>query len=161
MSDLMTPLEVSKLLNIRPRSLEDWRQGRSGPSLPFVRVGKLVRYRREDVQRLIDDNTHQTPVGAQTMHAIRHQTRKENEMDPRSGELVRDINSIPEDQRHRFEIVPRNLRAEAMTALEGRDRTVVNLKEASPLAVWASRMRVKQRRNANKIAKASRRKNRK
>ncbi len=56
MSELLTPLEVAALLKVKPRTLEDWRLGRSGPHLPFVRFedSRTVRYRREDVQRLID-----------------------------------------------------------------------------------------------------------
>lgn len=56
MLELLTPVEVCELLKVRPRTLEDWRLGRSGPNLPFVRLGRTVRYRRDDVQRLIDDS---------------------------------------------------------------------------------------------------------
>lgn len=55
MSKLLTPLEVSELLRVKPRTLEDWRQGRSGPSLPFIRLGTRVRYRAADVQALIEN----------------------------------------------------------------------------------------------------------
>lgn len=57
-SELLTPVEVCELLRVRPRTLEDWRLGRSGPNLPFVRLGRSIRYRRNDVQRLIDSSVH-------------------------------------------------------------------------------------------------------
>lgn len=65
MSELLTPVQVCELLQVRPRTLEDWRLGRSGPALPFVRLGRTVRYRREDVQRLVDDNVQNAQGGAQ------------------------------------------------------------------------------------------------
>lgn len=52
---LLTPAEVADLLKVKPRTLEDWRLGRAGPALPFVRLGRTVRYRAADVQRLIAD----------------------------------------------------------------------------------------------------------
>lgn len=56
MSELLTPLEVCTLLKVKPRTLEDWRQGRSGPNLPFIRLGTRVRYRADDVRALIESN---------------------------------------------------------------------------------------------------------
>lgn len=56
MSELLTPVEVCDLLKVKPRTLEDWRLRRSGPELPFVRLGRTVRYRSDDVQHLIDSN---------------------------------------------------------------------------------------------------------
>lgn len=64
MSELMTPLEVSALLKVKPRTLEDWRQGRSGPSLPFIRLGNRVRYRADDVRALIDTSVVSRAVAA-------------------------------------------------------------------------------------------------
>lgn len=65
MSELLTPVEVCDLLKVKPRTLEDWRLRRTGPCLPFVRIGRAVRYRREDVQRLVDDNVQNAQGGAQ------------------------------------------------------------------------------------------------
>ena len=64
MSELLTPVEVCDLLKVRPRTLEDWRLRRSGPNLPFVRLGRTVRYRRDDVQRLIDGSMQNVQGGA-------------------------------------------------------------------------------------------------
>ena len=64
MSQLLTPIEVCDLLKVKPRTLEDWRLRRTGPSLPFVRIGRAVRYRADDVQRLIDGSVHGQAVQA-------------------------------------------------------------------------------------------------
>ena len=65
MSELLTQIEVCDLLKVKPRTLEDWRLRRTGPNLPFVRIGRAVRYRVADVQRLIDDNVQDVQGGAQ------------------------------------------------------------------------------------------------
>ena len=58
-SPLLTPRETAELLHVRPRTLEDWRSRATGPALPFVRLGRAVRYRRADVERLIESSTQQ------------------------------------------------------------------------------------------------------
>lgn len=65
MSELLTPVEVCDLLKVKPRTLEDWRLRRTGPNLPFVRIGRAVRYRSDDVQRLIEDSVHAASRGQQ------------------------------------------------------------------------------------------------
>lgn len=55
LAELLTPIEVSKILKVSPRTLEDWRAGRCGPELPYIRLGaRTVRYPRKGVQRLVD-----------------------------------------------------------------------------------------------------------
>jgi excisionase family DNA binding protein len=44
---LMLEGEAASFLNMSVRTLQDWRLGQGGP--PFVRVGRLVRYRRGDL----------------------------------------------------------------------------------------------------------------
>ncbi len=47
-NDLLTPEEAARFLNVRPNTLAIWRStGRY--NLPFVRVGRLVRYRLDDL----------------------------------------------------------------------------------------------------------------
>ncbi len=44
---IMTGEQVAQLLQVSPRTVEEWRQSRSGP--PFRRMGKHVRYLRREV----------------------------------------------------------------------------------------------------------------
>jgi excisionase family DNA binding protein len=52
-SDLMTLPEVAKYLRVPQKSLYIWRHKHTGP--PAARVGRHLRYRREDVDRWIDE----------------------------------------------------------------------------------------------------------
>jgi len=50
---LLTEDEAAQLLKIQPATLAPWRvKGR--PILPFVRVGRCVRYRRQDILSFIE-----------------------------------------------------------------------------------------------------------
>lgn len=51
--ELLTPIEVAERLKVRPKTLEDWRCRRTGPNLPFIKLGRAVRYRLDDVERVI------------------------------------------------------------------------------------------------------------
>lgn len=44
---IMTGEQVAELLQVSPRTVEEWRQTNSGP--PFRRVGRHVRYLRPEV----------------------------------------------------------------------------------------------------------------
>ena len=46
-SQIMTGQQVAELLQVSPRTLEEWRQTRSGP--PWRRMGRHVRYLRREV----------------------------------------------------------------------------------------------------------------
>jgi excisionase family DNA binding protein len=54
MSDeLLTPDDVAELLDVSPQTLASWRTtGRY--ELPFLRIGRLVRYRRSDIEEFLD-----------------------------------------------------------------------------------------------------------
>lgn len=49
---LLTPLDVSRLLCIPESTLSVWRSTRR-VKLAFVKVGRAVRYRRDDIDRLM------------------------------------------------------------------------------------------------------------
>jgi predicted site-specific integrase-resolvase len=50
---LLTEDEAASLLKIQPATLATWRvKGR--PHLPIVRVGRCIRYRRQDIAAFID-----------------------------------------------------------------------------------------------------------
>ncbi|MFP5306848.1 MAG: helix-turn-helix domain-containing protein [Gammaproteobacteria bacterium] len=55
-SALLTQDQVAQRLGIKPATLQIWRvTGRY--NLPFVKCGRLVRYREEDVRAFIDRRT--------------------------------------------------------------------------------------------------------
>ncbi|MCI0626794.1 MAG: helix-turn-helix domain-containing protein [Acidobacteria bacterium] len=51
---LLTETEVSQKLDVTKPCLRRWRH--EGRGLPFVRVGRLVRYRFEDIEAFIAEN---------------------------------------------------------------------------------------------------------
>jgi excisionase family DNA binding protein len=51
---LLTETQVAERFEITKPCLRRWRH--EGRGLPFVRVGRLVRYRPEDVEKFIADN---------------------------------------------------------------------------------------------------------
>ena len=51
--ELLTPDDVAGLLDVSPQTLASWRTtGRY--ALPFVRIGRLVRYRRSDIAEFLE-----------------------------------------------------------------------------------------------------------
>ena len=46
-AEIMTGQQVADLLQVSPRTLEEWRQTRTGP--PYRRMGRHVRYLRREV----------------------------------------------------------------------------------------------------------------
>ena len=53
--DLLDQSEAAKLLNVSPLTLNGWRTNKRY-ALPFVKVGRLVRYRRIDIEAFIASN---------------------------------------------------------------------------------------------------------
>ncbi len=53
--NLLTPGQTAEQLNIPVSTLSRWRSERL--ELPYVTVGRLIRYRQVDIDRWIDDNT--------------------------------------------------------------------------------------------------------
>ena len=51
---LLDQVQVARILNTTEKFLEGRRY--RGGGVPFVRIGRLVRYRRQDVERFISDN---------------------------------------------------------------------------------------------------------
>ena len=52
MSVLLTRRQAAEKLNMRPQTLAVW--GMTGKYLPFIKVGRTVRYRLSDIERLIE-----------------------------------------------------------------------------------------------------------
>ncbi|HVN76945.1 MAG TPA: helix-turn-helix domain-containing protein [Thermoanaerobaculaceae bacterium] len=55
-SRLLTETEAAEELSISPTTLSTWRSTNRYP-LPFVRVGRRVRYRREDLAAFLRSRT--------------------------------------------------------------------------------------------------------
>lgn len=54
-TQLLTDLQVADEYGINVLTLRDWRWLRVG--LPYVKVGRAVRYRRTDIERYLDEHT--------------------------------------------------------------------------------------------------------
>ena len=61
--ELIDPPEVSRILKITVETLAQWRHHKRYP-LPYVKIGRSVRYDREAVQKFIDDRTQSGQVPA-------------------------------------------------------------------------------------------------
>ena len=54
---LLTPSETARILGVRTDTLTVWRSTKRYPELKFIKVGRLVRYRPEDVERFLESRT--------------------------------------------------------------------------------------------------------
>ena len=54
---MLTEAEAADVLGIRPQTLSVWRCCKRY-ALPYIKCGRLVRYRMSDVQRFIESRTH-------------------------------------------------------------------------------------------------------
>jgi excisionase family DNA binding protein len=53
-SSYLTTKEVAAMLRIAPQTLEKARSSGLGPQIPFVKVGRAVRYAGEDVRAWVE-----------------------------------------------------------------------------------------------------------
>ena len=53
--DLLRETEAAALLTMRPQTLAVWRSRNYGP--PFVRIGRSVRYRADELVKFLDRHT--------------------------------------------------------------------------------------------------------
>lgn len=54
LSSFLTTKEVATMLRIAPQTLEKGRSTGLGPQIPFVKVGRAVRYAIEDVRAWVE-----------------------------------------------------------------------------------------------------------
>lgn len=52
--ELLTPPEAAEVLRTKARTIERWRTNGDGPA--FVRIGRRVAYRRQDLEAFITQN---------------------------------------------------------------------------------------------------------
>ncbi len=55
---LLTTKQVSKILNVTPKSLANARYTKTGINITYVKIGKSIRYYGTDVIDYIEQNTH-------------------------------------------------------------------------------------------------------
>jgi len=53
---LLNEEETARYLGLRPQTLATWRSSRRY-ALPYIRVGRAIRYRREDVEKFLAGRT--------------------------------------------------------------------------------------------------------
>ncbi|MFM0041642.1 helix-turn-helix domain-containing protein [Paraburkholderia sediminicola] len=51
----LTPEQAAEILGVSPYTLSNWRVGKRQP-LPYVKLGRLVRYRRADIEAFLSSN---------------------------------------------------------------------------------------------------------
>ncbi len=57
-TNLLTSEETAKWLGLKNKhTLEIWRSVKRYPELEYIKVGRLVRYKREAVERFLDSRT--------------------------------------------------------------------------------------------------------
>lgn len=54
---LLTPAQVSKSTTLSEKTLAKWRCDKTANDLPYMKLGKLVRYRAGDLKAFLDRNT--------------------------------------------------------------------------------------------------------
>lgn len=55
MDGLLNEKETASLLGIKPQTLSVWRM--RGEKLPFIRIGRLVKYQRSAIERFMTENS--------------------------------------------------------------------------------------------------------
>jgi excisionase family DNA binding protein len=55
----LTTVEVAKMLQIKPQTLEKARSTGLGPTIPYIKVGRGVRYAMSDVLAWLNSRRHQ------------------------------------------------------------------------------------------------------
>jgi hypothetical protein len=59
MSTLLTTRQAGLYVHLSPRTLDGYRSKKEGPEgPPFIRLGRTVRYRVEDLDAWIESNRH-------------------------------------------------------------------------------------------------------
>lgn len=67
---LWTELETAAYLNLKPETLATWRCTARYP-LPFVRLGRAIRYRPVDVERFLAERTVRTDAVGGELSPVR------------------------------------------------------------------------------------------
>lgn len=75
---LITRIQAAKMLCLEPQTLAKWAM--TGAKLPVVKIGRIVRYRSEDVEDLIRRSTVGTSQNeGAAAERNDHQTKEDNQ----------------------------------------------------------------------------------
>jgi len=61
---LIDQVAAGALLGIPPKTLQKWRSTHE-TNLPYIRIGRAIRYRTTDLKAFIDANTHNKVTGGE------------------------------------------------------------------------------------------------
>ena len=70
---LLNEKQVAQFLNCTKAALRRWRREDRGPR--FVKIGRLVRYRQEDVEDFVNQNTVQAHLAGVDLEGERNELR--------------------------------------------------------------------------------------
>ena len=56
---LITPEEASEILGVTAKSLSNSRYTGTGLQVPYIKLGKIIRYKESELETYIEANTHQ------------------------------------------------------------------------------------------------------
>ena len=56
---LITPEEASEILGVTAKSLSNSRYTGTGLLVPYIKLGKIIRYKESELETYIEANTHQ------------------------------------------------------------------------------------------------------
>jgi hypothetical protein len=59
---LLNQRQAAEVLAVNPRTMEGWRCRGDGP--PFIRLGRVIRYRLQDLHTWLEDRTFQSTTEA-------------------------------------------------------------------------------------------------
>jgi len=59
--EYLTPNDVAEMLGVSVKTLASWRSTKRYP-LPFVRVGRCIRYRRTDLEEFLEKRREATTL---------------------------------------------------------------------------------------------------
>lgn len=66
MSELLTTNQVKELLNVTNMTLYEWRKR---DKIPFIQVGRTIRYRRSDIREILNGFNTKKNVQEETQNA--------------------------------------------------------------------------------------------
>lgn len=55
---LLTPKQTGEAIQVSVEALANSRCTGTGITIPYIKIGKFVRYRESDIQAYLDNNTH-------------------------------------------------------------------------------------------------------